>query len=102
MTSHCLCESGCCGYKCGLFFLQFQSSNRRFTKKDASTFLRASETGIVDQVSLDIFEEYSLKIDDHFNNLFAYLTFHFLQVLVTINQDGYKFTKVKVLTMISH
>lgn len=83
---------------------QLEGTTRRFAKKDSSTFLRPSETGIVDQVSSQT--RLSLKLLFLFLLVYVcnYITLRtykdvvlfFCKVMVTINQEGYKFTKIKV------
>ena len=72
---------------------------QRYSKKDQSTCLRHSESGMVDQVHhmfssagfhfLDLFDLHSLIVD-------CWSIIIILQVLLTTNADGLRFVKIRV------
>ncbi len=65
---------------------ELEGSTQRFQKRDASTFLRNSETGIVDQVGQAL-NEVSRR----------YLSHTLLpKVMITLNSEGNKFVKIRV------
>ena len=84
--------------------LQLESAPRRYTKRDSSTFLRTSETGIVDQVGSGGRAIHgSGAIHECGDGGGAVhecggvrVSLLFPQVMLSVNQDGYKFCKVRV------